>query len=136
MVNYEIQKHSFLNVRTYEKLKIRWAEAAENCLTVDFNLIIVSQPKVILKLRLLERVKAMIMIRVLSSSTSLATVALISTVRYFKETTEQLFADQNWRQTYMYAYRDVRFQVFRYGLVQNGSALILRQFQSVNSLKT
>ena len=110
LVNYEIQKHSFLNVRTYEKLKIRWAEAAENCLTVDFNLIIVSQPKVILKLRLLERVKAMIMIRVLSSSTSLATVALISTVRYFKETAERLFADQNWRQTYMYAYRDVRLE--------------------------
>ena len=62
LANYEIQKHSFLNVRTYKKLKIRWAEAAENCLTVDFNLIIVSQPKVILKLRLLERVKAMIMI--------------------------------------------------------------------------
>ena len=94
-INYKIQKHSFLNVRTYKKLKIRWAEAAENCLTVDFNLI-VSQPKVILKLRLLERVKAMIMIRVLSSSTSLATVALISTVRYFKETAERLFADQNW----------------------------------------
>ena len=62
LANYEIQKHSFLNVRTYKKLKIRWAEAAENCLTVDFNLIIVSQAKVILKLRLLERVKAMIMI--------------------------------------------------------------------------
>ena len=94
-INYEIQKHSFLNVRTYKKLKIRWAEAAENCLTVDFNLIIVSQFKVILKLRLLERVKAMIMIRVLSSSTSWATL-IIFTVRYFKETAEQLFADQNW----------------------------------------